>query len=264
MGAMAGGGDGARHLGPGRQLDPAGDAASRACWAAWPGPRSPPSCKARFDVSEILTSLMLTYVATLFLSIWSTGPGRTRTAYNFPQSRMFADAATVPIILDGTRLHVGALIALAVAVAVWVLMSRTILGFEIKVLGRPPPPAASPASTARDHLALAAAERRAGRPRRHDRGGGADRPAHAPVYAGLRFHRHHRGFPRPAAPAGHVLGGLLMALSFIGGENAQVEVGLPQAVTGVFQGLLLFFLLAADFLILYRSLRPPRREVAPA
>jgi simple sugar transport system permease protein len=43
-----------------------------------------------------------------------------------------------------------------------------------------------------------------------------------------------------------------MALSYIGGENAQVVVGLPQAVTGVFQGLLLFFLLASDFLVRYR------------
>ena len=53
-------------------------------------------------------------------------------------------------------------------------------------------------------------------------------------------------------PLGIVLSGLLMALSYIGGENAQVEVGLPQSVTGVFQGLLLFFLLASDFLVRYR------------
>ena len=66
-------------------------------------------------------------------------------------------------------------------------------------------------------------------------------------------------------PLGIILAGLLMALSYIGGENAQVEVGLPQAVTGVFQGLLLFFLLASDFLIRYRiRWVAPRREVAPA
>jgi simple sugar transport system permease protein len=43
-----------------------------------------------------------------------------------------------------------------------------------------------------------------------------------------------------------------MALSYIGGENAQVSAGLPQAATGVFQGMLLFYLLAADVLVRYR------------
>ena len=66
-------------------------------------------------------------------------------------------------------------------------------------------------------------------------------------------------------PLGILLAGLLVALSYIGGENAQVEVGLPQAVTGVFQGMLLFFLLAADFLVRYRArcvAPPPRRRGA--
>jgi simple sugar transport system permease protein len=53
-------------------------------------------------------------------------------------------------------------------------------------------------------------------------------------------------------PFGIVLAGLLVALSYLGGENAQITVGMPQAVTGVFQGMLLFFLLAADVLVRYR------------
>ena len=66
-------------------------------------------------------------------------------------------------------------------------------------------------------------------------------------------------------PLGIIPAGLLVALSYIGGENAQVEVGVPQGVTGLFQGLLLFFLLASDFLVRYRvSFTSPRREVAPA
>ena len=56
-------------------------------------------------------------------------------------------------------------------------------------------------------------------------------------------------------PIGIIAAGLLMALSYIGGENAQVEVGLPQAATGLFQGMLLFFLLASDFLVRYRVRR---------
>ncbi len=46
--------------------------------------------------------------------------------------------------------------------------------------------------------------------------------------------------------------GLILALSYLGGEAAQIELGMPSAVTGIFQGILLFFLLACDLLILYR------------
>ncbi len=81
----------------------------------------PAFLKARFEVSEILTSLMLTYVATLFLSVMVYGPWKDPEGYGFPQSRMFSESAIVPIIVEGTRLHIGALIALAVAVGAWVL-----------------------------------------------------------------------------------------------------------------------------------------------
>ena len=53
-------------------------------------------------------------------------------------------------------------------------------------------------------------------------------------------------------PLGVVLAGLLLALSYLGGEAAQIDLGLPSAVTGIFQGVLLFFLLACDALILFR------------
>src|SRR3546814_15072710 len=65
----------------------------------------PAFLKTRFGVNEILTSLMLTYVATLFLSTLVYGPLKDPLGFNFPQSRMFGDAALLPVILDGTRLH---------------------------------------------------------------------------------------------------------------------------------------------------------------
>src|SRR3546814_4216784 len=77
----------------------------------------PAFLKTRFGVNEILTSLMLTYVATLFLSTLVYGPLKDPLGFNFPQSRMFGDAAMLPVILDGTRLPAGSLVALAVAVA---------------------------------------------------------------------------------------------------------------------------------------------------
>ena len=84
-------------------------------WAAIPA-----FLKTKFEVSEILTSLMLTYVATLVLSILVHGPWRDPEGFNFPQSRLFTEAAILPIVLEGTRLHAGAFVALFAAVAAWV------------------------------------------------------------------------------------------------------------------------------------------------
>ena len=96
----------------------------------------PAFLKARFEVSEILTSLMLTYVATLFLSVMVYGPWKGPGAPD--QSRMFSEVGDRADHRRGTRLHIGALIALAVAVGAWVLMARAIIGFEIKVVGQAP------------------------------------------------------------------------------------------------------------------------------
>src|SRR3546814_4607011 len=74
----------------------------------------------------------------LFLSTLVYGPLKDPLGFNFPQSRMFGDAALLPILLDGTRMHLGTLVALAVAVAGWVLMSFTIIGFQLRVLGQAP------------------------------------------------------------------------------------------------------------------------------
>jgi simple sugar transport system permease protein len=62
-------------------------------------------------------------------------------------------------------------------------------------------------------------------------------------------------------PVGVLLASLLMSLLYIGGESAQIELQLPSAITGLFQGLLLFYLLAADLFIHYRF-KPRQRALA--
>ena len=99
--------------------------------------------KTRFNANEILTSLMLTYVATLLLSALVYGPWKDPQGFGFPQSRMLTDSALLPVIIEGTRLHLGAPIALLVAFAAWIVMTRTVIGFEIKVVGPAPAAAAS-------------------------------------------------------------------------------------------------------------------------
>ncbi len=223
----------------------------------------PAFLKTRFDVNEILTSLMLTYVATLCLSMLVYGPWRDPDGFNFPQTRMFTESAVLPVILEGTRLHVGALIALLIAVAAWVIMTRTVIGFEIKVVGQAPA-AATYAGFNRNRIIWLTLLVSGGLAGLFEAAGpiGQLIPNLTPGYG---FTAIIVAFLGRLHPLGIVASGLLMALSYIGGENAQVEVGLPQAVTGVFQGLLLFFLLASDFLTKYRvSFIQAHREVAPA
>jgi simple sugar transport system permease protein len=225
--------------------------AGGAAWAAIPA-----FLKTRFNVNEILTSLMLTYVATLFLAVMVFGPLKDPQGYNFPQSRMFSDAALLPIIWEETRLHLGFLVALAVAVAGWVLLSRSIIGFQIRTLGSAPA-AARYAGFDRTRLTwfcLLLTGALAGLAGTFEVAGpiGQLVPNVSPGYG---FTAIIVAFLGRLHPLGIIASGFLMALSYLGGENAQITVGLPQAVTGVFQGLLLFFLLASDFLVRYRVRR---------
>jgi simple sugar transport system permease protein len=226
----------------------------------------PAFLKTRLDVNEILTSLMLTYVATLFLSMLVYGPWKDPEGFGFPQTRMLSPSALLPVIVEGTRLHIGVVVAFLVAVGAWVVMTRTVIGFELKVVGQAPA-AAAYAGFDRNRmiwLCLLTSGGLAGLAGLFEVAGpiGQLIPSLTPGYG---FTAIIVAFLGRLHPLGIILSGLLMALSYIGGENAQVEVGLPQAVTGVFQGLLLFFLLATDFLTRFRvHWATRRREVAPA
>ena len=227
----------------------------------------PAFLKTRFEVNEILTSLMLTYVATLFLSLLVYGPWKDPDGYGFPESRMFSPSATLPVLLSGTRLHIGAVIALLVALSGWVLMSRTIIGFEVKVVGQALAAArfAGFSRTRMIWFCLLLSGGVAGLAGLFEVAGpiGQLVPVISPGYG---FTAIIVAFLGRLHPFGVLIAGLVMALSYLGGENVQITVGLPQAVTGVFQGMLLFFLLACDVLIRYRirfgaARQPVAREI---
>ncbi len=224
-------------------------------WAAIPA-----LLKTRFGVNEILTSLMLTYVAVLLLSYLVSGPMRDPDGFNFPESRLFHDAATLPKILSGTRLHIGALVALALVVAGWVLLSRTLLGFALRVNGAAPK-AGSHAGFNQSRLvwvALLLGGGAAGLAGLLEVAGpiGQLLPTISPGYG---FTAIIVAFLGRLHPVGVLFAGLVMALSYLGGESAQITLNLPLAVTGVFQGMLLFFLLATDVLINYSIVWRARR-----
>ena len=217
-------------------------------WAAIPA-----FLKTRFGVNEILVSLMLTYVAALLLSLLVHGPWKDPDGYGFPESRLFTDSALLPVILDGTRLHLGAALALLVALAAWFLLARTLIGFQVQVVGQAPAAArfAGFSRNAMIWFCLLLAGGLAGLAGLFEVAGPVQQlvPVISPGYG---FTAIIVAFLGRLHPVGIVLAGLLVALSYLGGENAQIAAGLPQAVTGVFQGMLLFFLLGADVLVHYR------------
>jgi simple sugar transport system permease protein len=221
----------------------------------------PAVLKTRFGVSEILVSLMLTYVAVLLLGLLVHGPLKDPTGYGFPQSAMFGASANLPLLVEGTRLNAGAIVGLLVVLAAWLVMARTIVGFQIRVVGEAPAAAryAGFSGNRVVWLTLMASAGLAGLAGVFEVAGpiGQLVPSVSPGYG---FTAIIVAFLGRLHPVGILLAGLVVALSYIGGENAQIEVGLPQAVTGVFQGLLLFFLLATDLLVRFR----PRLVAAPA
>lgn len=219
--------------------------------------------RVRFNANEILTSLMLSYVAILFLNLMVHGPLKNPDGFNFPESRMFSDSALLPIILAGTRLHVGALLALAVVAIGWVIISKTLLGYQIKAAGSAPA-ASQHAGFSRAKviwITLLLGGGLAGLAGAIEVVGpiGQLQPAISPGYG---FTAIIVAYVGRLHPVGAMLAGILLALTYLGGETAQIQLNLPVAVTGVFQALLLFFLLACDVLIHYRvQLRPKTREL---
>lgn len=209
--------------------------------------------KTAFNANEILTTIMLNYIA-LNLLIWSVhGPLKDPDGFNFPESAMFSDAALLPTLIDGTRIHLGMAFALLAVVAIWVLLSRSFLGFQVKVLGLDAS-AARLAGFREKRLVwvtLLISGALAGLAGVGEVTGplGQLIPQISPGYGYAAIIV---AFLGRLHPFGILLATLLMALIYMGGELAQINLGLPSALTGLFQGMLLFYLLACDVLINFR------------
>ena len=213
----------------------------------------PAICKVKFGASEILTSLMLVYVADLFLDYMVRGPWRDPAGFNFPTTAEFDPVATVPVLIEGGRLHLGAIIALLVVAAATVMLGRTIKGFEIRVVGAAPRAARFGGFNSNQLILLtfAISGALAGLAGIIEVAGpvGHLQPGISPGYG---FTAIIVAFVGRLTPIGVVFGGLLLSLLYLGGEAVQMTLSLPASLTRTFQGMLLFFLLAADVLILYR------------
>jgi general nucleoside transport system permease protein len=207
----------------------------------------------RFNANEILVSLMLVYVAIQLLNFLVYGPWKDPQGYNFPQTKTFEAVTQMPRLMDGSRITIGLILALVGAGAVWVFLFRTYAGYAQIVGGLAPAAARYAGFSSRRALwtALLISGGAAGLAGALEVAGpiGQLTPY---VPAGYGFAAIIVAFVGRLHPVGMVFSAILMSMFYIGGELAQSRMGLPKSITGVFQGLLLFTLLACDTLIAYR------------
>jgi simple sugar transport system permease protein len=204
----------------------------------------------RFNASEILVSLMLVYVAEMVLSYLVYGPWKDPAGYNFPQTITFLEATRVPKLMTGLRMNIGVFIAAAAVVGFAVFLARTYAGFQLLVGGLAPDAARYAGFSSRRALwtALLLSGGMAGLAGGLDVAGPQGQlTPYIPM--GYGFGAIIVAFVGRLNPFGIVFSAVLMSMFYIGGELAQSRLGLPKALTGVFQGLLLFALLACDTFI---------------
>ncbi len=224
----------------------------------------PALLKNRFGANEILTSLMLVYVAQLFLDWLARGPWRNPEGHNFPDSRPFDGGQVLPVFI-GSDIRISLIIVIVVVIAAWFLLRRTITGFQIAVLGQAPRAGAF-AGFSQSRMVLLTfliSGGLAGLAGICEVAGpiGMLRTSVSPGYG---FTGIIVAFLGRLNPIGIFFAGLLLALSYIGGEGLQIALGVSDQITRVFQGMLLFFVLACDTLIYYRIRFAPSQPRAPA
>ncbi|MDZ7919850.1 ABC transporter permease [Rhodoferax sp.] len=207
----------------------------------------------KFNANEILVSLMLVYVAVQVLGYLVYGPWKDPLGYNFPQTKTFEAATRIPRLFDGSRMSIGVLFALVGVAGVWIFLFRTRAGFAQQVGGLAPAASRYAGFSSRRALwtALLVSGGMAGLAGALEVAGpiGQLTPY---VPAGYGFAAIIVAYVGRLHPVGMVFSALLMSMFYIGGELAQSRLGLPKSLTGVFQGLLLFSLLACDTLVNYR------------
>jgi simple sugar transport system permease protein len=212
----------------------------------------PALLKTRFNANEILTSLMLVYVVQLLADWLVRGPWRDPDGFNFPKSVTFEGWQVLPTLGQG-RVHIGAIIAIVVALGLAFMMAKTLKGFEIRIMGSAPRAGAfsgfSPKKTV--WFALLLSGGLAGLAGIIEVAGPAGQlqPSISPGYG---FTAIIVAFLGRLNPIGVIFAGVMLAISYLGGEGAQVSLGISARISQVFQGMLLFFILACDTLILYR------------
>lgn len=217
--------------------------------------------KTKFKANEILTTIMLNYIALNALLYGVHGPLMDPDGFNFPQSALFSDASLLPVFSDDYRLNISILFGLLAVAAIWTLMARSWIGYQIHVLGEDAAAAryAGFKENKLTWLALLICGGLAGLAGVSEVSGpiGQLIPHVSPGYGYAAIIVVFLGRMQPV---GILFASMLLGLTYMGGEMVQIEMSLPKSLTGLFQGMLLFFLLASDLLISYRVIRVKKQD----
>jgi simple sugar transport system permease protein len=216
-------------------------------WAAIPA-----VLRTRFNVNEILSSLMLTYVALQVLGYLVGGPWKDPNGRNFPATAPLIDSQTLPV-WPGSTVHLGVLVALILPFLFWVIMARSEFGYQVRVVGSSPTAARHGGFDSRRTIWATLVI-----------GGAAAGLAGALEFTGV-LHKIDLGFPSGYGftaiivaflgrlnPIGCLIAGIVLAVTYVGGQMAQTSVHIPNSTAGIFQAMMLFFILASDILVRYR------------
>lgn len=219
-----------------------------AAWAAIPA-----FLKTRLNVNEVLTSLMLVYVAMQLLSYLITGPWKDPNGHNFPQTAPFTDAQLLPHAIAGTFIPPGLIVAFVLMLVFWLVVARSVYGFEVRVAGAAPSAARYAGFNANKTVwtTLLISGGMAG--------------LAGILEATSQLGQINLGFPSNYGftaiivsflgrlhPVGVFIAGIVLAITYVGGQVAQTTVHVPSASGGILQALMLFLILAGDVLVRYR------------
>ncbi|MEA5570424.1 ABC transporter permease [Calothrix sp. UHCC 0171] len=213
----------------------------------------PAILKVRFHAHEILTSLMLNYVAISLLNYLLQGLLKDPNGLNFPESALFSPFATLPRLIVGTRLHFGILLALIAAIIIWGIFKLTFFGFSVKVVGSSQ--GAANYAGINSHKIIIWSFLLSG-----GLAGlagacevlGAIGQLRSTISPGYGYTAIIAAFIARLNPLGAILSSLLMAILYVGSELLQIQQRIPLAIAGVFQGILFFFLLITELLVNHR------------
>ena len=226
-------------------------------WAAVPA-----WLRTKFNVNEILSSLMLTYVSFQVLGYLVGGPWKDPNGRNFPATAPLADSQTLPVWPDST-VHLGVLIALILPFVFWVIMARSEFGYQVRVVGSSTTAARHGGFDSKRTIWATLII-----------GGAMAGLAGAFEFVGV-LHKMDLGFPSGYGftaiivaflgrlnPFGCLIAGIVLAVTYVGGQMAQTSVHIPNSTAGIFQAMMLFFILASDILVRYRIRVIPSAKAA--
>jgi len=224
-----------------------------ACIPAW--------LRTRFNANEILTSLMLVYVAQLMVSWLVHGPWKDPEGFNFPQTKLFQAKAMLPILVTGTRVNAALYLGIGALIIGWVFMNRSFMGYQMKVAGQAENAGRYAGFSAKRTIwmGMLVGGGMAGIAGMSEVAGPIGQITEH-ISPGYGFAAMIVAFVGRLSPIGIFFSSLLLALLYMGGEQAQQYLTLPYSISNVFQGMLLFFLLASDVFINYRPRLVGRRK----